>query len=409
LCAAVLGLSTTALVGPAAHARHLSDPAVVADWNSLATRTVFAEGLLPPPSGQLYLGLVSLAVLDATNRARRGQHHSARVSAVAAAAVAAHDVLVEYFPASAAKLDDDLATSLDAVPDGEVETRGVRIGQQAAHDLVEARRGDGRDAAISFTKPRAIGVWRPLPDAKMVVPWLGFVTPLLLRSPTQIQPDGPDAVTSRGYADDLEEVKELGALNGSRRTPAQTDTALFWNDNVVRQMQESLRTLAAQRSLGLRQQARMFALVNATAADSLITCWRQKYDVGFWRPVTAIHEAAVDGNPATTADLAWQPLVTTPSYPEYASGHACVVGAVTRSLRLFFGTDHVQLDVASTVPRATTRHFSSLRALRAEAFHARIWLGLHFRDAMQDGNLIGRRAADHGYAHLRRCGPFSSR
>ncbi|MFL6135308.1 MAG: vanadium-dependent haloperoxidase, partial [Nocardioidaceae bacterium] len=193
----------------------------------------------------------------------------------------------------------------------------------------------------------------------------------------------------------------LGAKTGSTRTPAMTATALFWNYNSVQQFQEAMRDLSERHQMSARRAARMFAAVNMTTADALITCWRAKHDFAFWRPLTAIRNAATDGNDATTADPAWEPLATTPPYPDYPSGHACITGSVATGLAQLAGSDHIDLTVPSggdrTVP---SRHFDSARAMIREAFLARILLGLHFRTAMEDASFIGQQASLLGFAAL---------
>jgi hypothetical protein len=227
-----------------------------------------------------------------------------------------------------------------------------------------------------------------------VLAWLGFVRPLVLSSPTQIPLHGPDALTSRRYARDFQEVKDFGSLTGSARTPEQTATALFWNVHVVRQYQEGFRGLAMRNHLDIVRSARMFAVLNAATADAGIACWRAKFDFAFWRPITAIHLADTDGNPTTTPDTTWAPLVGTPAYPDYPSGHACLTGATATGLSAFFGAHHIDLDVSSLVvppaPPVPPRHFDTARALNEETMNARIWLGLHFRRAMTDGNQLGQ-------------------
>ena len=238
----------------------------------------------------------------------------------------------------------------------------------------------------------------------MALPWLGFVKPLLLRSPTQIRVDGPDPLTSDAYADDYEEVRSTGDAHGSTRTAAMTETARFFNSNAVLQLVTALTGWYDEHPGGARATARTFALVNASSADALITVWRLKYDVGYWRPITAIHQGDADGNPATTVDpdfvpLAHQaeanpPLATpgTPPYPEYPSGHAGYTNAFTTSLERALGTRHVELELSSAVT-GTTRTYTDLDRLSLDAFQARIWLGIHFRDAMEDARRIGQRSA----------------
>lgn len=399
--AVVAALALTGTLGaPAtAHPGNGTDAGVVVDWNRIAIRTVYTEGATPVPAGPLYLGFSSLAVHDAVTTAtdHRGGH--GRVSVVAAAAVAAHDVLVEYFPASAEALGADLTRWLDGVKDGPAEDRGVAIGAAAADRMIASRVGDGRGTSHPFTQTPAPGVWRPTtPGTSMAVPWLGFVEPLVLDSATQVRPDGPDSITSAEYAADLEEVRVLGSVTSTQRSAEQTQTALFFNDNVIRQLVLAMADNLDEHPRSIVTTSRIFAVANAAMADGLITTWRAKHDIGFWRPVTAIREADTDGNPLTVADPGWTPLVGvngSPPYPENASGHATVLNAVTTTLALLQHTDHTDLELESVVPGVLDphRHYSSLRVLSDDAFLARIWLGIHFRDAMEDGRYVGDRAA----------------
>ncbi|MBA2465158.1 MAG: vanadium-dependent haloperoxidase [Nocardioidaceae bacterium] len=378
----------------------------VTDWSSIALRTVYGQARLPVPVGSLYLGFTSLAVYDAVLDASKANPRHGRASAPAAAAVAAHDVLAQYVPAYIADLDADLAADLAAIPASPAKSRGIALGSAAADDLIASRVGDGRGAAITYAKPPSIGIWRPTPpaNAPMALPWLGFVKPLLLDSPTQIHVDGPDALGSASYATDFEEVRAKGALTGSTRTPAETVTARFYNYNAVLQLENALIGFSTTHPDDIVTTARTFALTNASIADALITTWRLKYDVGYWRPVTAIRQADLDGNPGTTPDPDWVPFadsplanppgapVGTPNYPEYPSGHASITNAFTESLALSFGTRTTDLALFSGVT-GTTRGYTDLDSLSTDAFNARIWLGIHFRDAMEDAVYIGAESA----------------
>jgi hypothetical protein len=408
--AATVGLLTTACLvtsagvaspGQASHAV-VSDPAVIAEWNAIAVRTIFTENATPIPASALYFGFVSLAVYDAVVAIEGGYEPyaeqplvAAPASSEAAAATAAYRVLRHYFPASADKLAADYSAALADIPAGAGLVHGKRVGEAAAAAIIQLRQNDGRGAAVSLTVAPAPGVWRPTPDAfaPMAVPWLGFVTPLVLDSPTQLRLPGPDALGTSAYAQDFAEVRAYGALEGSARTPAQTETALFWNANPVLQYEVALRDQVTRRGLDIRSSARAFALLGTTTADSLIACWRAKYDYAYWRPVTAIRLAATDGNPTTVPDPNWAPLVPTPPYPDYTSGHACVTGAASGTFSDLFGATSLNLTVSSSVTN-TSRHYETAAALDAETMNARIWLGLHFRKAMTDGNRLGHRVAD---------------
>ncbi len=385
-----------------------ADPGVVARWNAIAARTIYTENATPVPASGLYFGFVGIAVHDAVATIDGGHRTSSTLrrpggaaSPEVAAATAAHRVLAHYFPASAAKLDADYAAFLAGLAGRAGLEQGRRVGEAAAAALIRRRLDDGRGAAVTLDVAPAPGVWRPTPDAfaPMVVPWLGFVRPLALRSATRLRLPGPDPLRSRAYARDFAEVRAYGARDGSARTPAQTQTALFWNANPVLQYQEALRDQVSRRGLDIAASARAFALLGTSTADALIACWRGKYDTASWRPVTAIREADTDGNRFTTADPAWTPLVPTPAYPEYLSGHACATGAASGTFRHLFGAGPLDLTVSSPVT-GTTRHYRTTRALDEETMDARIWLGIHFRKAMTDGNRLGHRVARETARHF---------
>jgi hypothetical protein len=403
----VVALLTASAAPAAATPRGAADPRAVRDWSVIAQRTIFTEGATPGPASTLYFGFVSVAVYDAVVAIEERyepytrQPRPARgASSQAAAVSAAYEVLRYYFPASAGALTADRAASLGAMEPGAARDRGVAAGRAAAAAMIRLRTGDGRGADITMPAGDRPGVWRPTPDAyaPMLVPWLGFVRPMLLRGTAQVPTPGPDPLTSARYARDFREVARLGARDGSERTPAQTETALFWSDNLVGQYQAALRDQAARRGLDIVESARMFAVQGASGADAAIACWRTKYDRAYWRPITAIREAGTDGNPATRADPDWTPLVPTPPYPDYVSGHACYTGATSHALSHLFGARHVDLRVASAVT-GTTRHFATARALDAQTMDARILLGLHFRKAMTDGNRLGHDVSAYGVRH----------
>jgi hypothetical protein len=323
---------------------------------------------------------------DAVGRAVKGD-----ASPGAAAAAAAHDVLTQYFPASTSSLDAALAASLAKVPNGYRETKGIHIGRDAAADMITSRADDGRgDAGIVYTAPTPIpaGDWEP-PATGMLAPWLGFVDPLVIGSSVHV--NGPDGLRSQAYAADLNEVQTVGAADSEVRTQTQTDIALFFTANPVAQLNLALCDYLEQNPIGLIRTAKLFAVSQAAVADSLIQAWRAKYDYGFWRPFQAIHRAGEDHNPLTMADLEWTSLVNpNPPYPDYFSGHGSVVGAFAQSVRRALGNATPLVLVGAT----STRSYSTLSALESDAFMARIWSGIHFRDAMDDAYYVGHVTAN---------------
>jgi hypothetical protein len=408
LVATVCVASSTVVSAPSqADPTVAADPAVITEWNAIAARTIFTENATPIPASGLYFGFVSIAMYDAVVTIEGGYEPyaeqpraHANASPEVAAATAAYRVLSYYFPASADNLAADYAGSLAGIPDGVGMVHGKRVGEAAAAEVIASRQNDGRGANVPLDVVVEPGIWRPTPDAfaPMAVPWLGFVTPLLLDSPTQIPLPGPDGLDTAAYAQDVMEVQAYGAAEGSSRDAEQTETALFWNANVVLQYQVALRDQATRRGLDIVESARAFVLLNTATADAAIACWRAKFDYAYWRPITAIRMADTDGNDATEPDADWTPLVQNPPYPEYTSGHACVTGATSNTLGYLFGADAIDLNVSSSVT-GTSRHYDSADALDDETMNARIWLGIHFRRAMTDGNQLGHDVSNWGITH----------
>jgi len=356
----------------------------------------------------LYLGFVQAAVYDAVVGVegryapyRFNAHAPHGTSAQAAAVAAAHKVLVTYVPSAQASLDTAYAASLAKLPDGKAKTRGIAFGIRAADNLIRLRANDGRNAPIEFTQPPAPGVWRPTPPGflPMSAPWMGFVTPLLVRSATQFAPPPPPTLTSARYTRDFNEVKALGSATSTERTAVQTSTALFFSGNALIQYNTALRDQVTVRHLDIVETARMFAAIDMSLADAEISVWHAKYVYGFWRPITAINLADTDGNPATLADPTWVPLLTTPPYPEYPSGYNVVNSTVSHGLEDLFRTRQLQLTLISTAVPGVVRHYDSGRALRRDVVDARVWLGIHFRFADTASRDLGRRLTDWSLDH----------
>ena len=411
LSACVVAVLVASLAGTATAATGATatsgDPAVISEWNELATTTLLGDTTKPAVEHILYMAFVQAAVYDAVvgikGRYEPYQFHARaprRASAQAAAVAAAHKVLVTYVPSAQAALDAAYAASLAQLPDGKAKNRGVAYGTRVADNLIRLRADDGRNAPIEFTQPAGPGVWRPTPPASapMIDPWLGFVTPLLVHSATQFGPPPPPALTSRRYTRDFNEVKALGSATSTERTAAQTSTALFYSGLANPQFQAMLRDQVRVRDLDLVDAARMFAAADMSAADTIISVWYAKYVHGLWRPSTAIHLADTDSNPATEADPSWVPLRPDPAYPEYPSGYNGFAAAVTRGLEKVFHTRQLQLTAISTaVP--DVRHYDSGRALRQDVVDGRMLLGVHFRFADTAARDMGIRLADWALDH----------
>ena len=331
-------------------------------------------------------------------------------SAAAAIATAAHDTLVGLQPtlrldaSGQASLDVDYTAYMAALPDGVAKNTGVAVGKRVAQAVLERRANDGLEKNPTIADlnppPAGPGVWQPFPAP---APALGLrlpgVRPLALQSASQFRSDGPNSLTSKEYADDLNEVEQIGRLGSTIRTPEQTTEALFWTDHDIRQWNDGMLRLAAARGLGLVQTARMLAMAHVAGGDAMIACFDAKYNYWFWRPNQAIPHADADGNPATTADPTWQPLRTTPNFPEYPSAHACHSTAVVEALDAFFGSDTVAFTLDSRVTH-TTRKYARLHDVVTDVNAARVLVGFHFRNSDLEGSSLGDQVGRYVTGHF---------
>jgi hypothetical protein len=416
------------MVAPASASPHSSLNPVIA-WNAHAGKAALAACIAPAdnPLGESRMYAMShLAIHDALNAIdRRSEPYAydadARrgASPDAAVAAAARDVLVpvlgqlqapfsqECIDAGVASVESDYAAALDAIPDGPRKERGLAVGRAAATAVLARRSGDGADTTLldfGYTQGTAPGEWIFTPDRPFAfAPGWAHVTPFVLDDASQFRPGPPYALDSPEYASDLNEVKALGGdgiTTTSARTPEQTEIALFWLESSPLQWNRIARTLSASRRLDPWQSARLFALLDMALADGYIGSFDTKYHYRYWRPVSAIRAADSDGNPDTSADPAWTPLVTTPPIPDYDSAHAVEGAAAAAVFHQFFGTDRLAFRACSlTLPAGSTcddvapvsRSYTTFSEAARENGLSRILVGFHFRKAVREGIRHGRR------------------
>lgn len=358
---------------------------VAVAWQRIALRTIFTEEGTPPQVGALHLAFTSVAVHDAV----QATHGLGSNAARAAVATAAHDVLSAYFVNSRDRLDADLAASLAMVPNGRGETKGISAGRAAAAAMIESRADDGRgDTTILYEKPAAIGIWQPPSGGAMATAWLGSVHPVVPIDPVLL--DGPDEVSSPAYATDYDEVRRLGSGDSVHRSQEQTDVARFFAFNPPVMYRDALCRLLDAEPTSLARTARLFALIDASVANAMIETFRLKFEIGFWRPFEAI-ATVDDGNPDTESQVGWVPLVPNPAYSDYTSGHAAATSPMAETIRSMLGEETTLVLRNPTL--GAERAYTTLTALEDDALNARIWGGLHFRDAMEDGYDLGHRTA----------------
>src|SRR6267143_924953 len=328
---------------------------VVTDWNGIASTTIVAKSGKPSATSSVWFAYASIAMYDAVN-AIHGQFQPfyytgnapQGASDEAAAAAAAHRVLVNYFPAQQLTLDGMFPVSLAkiaAAPDEKMA--GITVGEAAAAALIAARTGDGLEAKVPYTPGSGPGVWQPTPPkfAPALTPWLAQMRPFTMTSASQFLPSGPTALTSEEWIDDYNQVRILGEVDSAVRTPAQSEIGLFWTEHTGQQYARAFGYLAQNNNLDVMQSARLTAILWTGFADAAIGCWNAKFSYNFWRPVTAIR--AGGGTPGLAADSDWTPLGITPNHPEYPAAHGCVTGAASSLIRDYFRTRKVHVVVDS--------------------------------------------------------------
>jgi membrane-associated phospholipid phosphatase len=318
-------------------------------------------------------------------------------------------VLVGLFPTQQTVFDQALAESLAQVPEGPSQDNGVAVGIYVAESILAWRAGDHSDEVHPYTAEILPGVWRPTPPGfadAVGVNW-PYVTPFALLSADQIEPPLPPAMSSRQYAEAVFEVALLGEINTRYRTRDQTAVAFFWADDFNSVSPPGRWSVIAQivtkkKHYSISQNARLFALLNVALADSCIAAWHCKYTYNIWRPIDAIREADTDGNYFTMPIPGWTPLLKTPAFPDYVSGHSTFGGAGAKIIALFCGTDNMQFTLESTHPGAGPRKFKTLSQACLENGRSRIYAGIHYRFADYCGQALGRQIANYVWANYMR-------
>jgi membrane-associated phospholipid phosphatase len=390
----------------------------VLDWNAAMLRAGLVAGTNPLVMTRV-AAIVQSSVFDAVNgidQVYTPIHVSpaapAGASRRAAAVQAAYAALVQLYPAQKLTFDARRTASLAIVSDREgagAVADGIAWGQTVADGILTWRSTDGFSAVLPpYTGGTDPGVWRPTPPAFApgAGPQFATMTPWLMASPSQFRPAGPPALTSAQYAQDFDETRTMGSLSSPLRTTDQTIYSYFWATSTATYLWNRVAVSLIERTTrghdrrphGLLENARLLALLDLAMADAAIACWDAKYTFVFWRPVTAIPLAATDGNDATTADPTWTPLFATPNHPEYPSGHSTVSGAAAAVLAGRFG-EHARFQMRSDVLLGVVRSFAGFSAALDEVKNARIYAGIHFRSACNDGQAVGAAVAGYDIEH----------
>jgi PAP2 superfamily len=408
----------------------------VTRWSELTNQLALNSGLADqnPLFQSRILAMTHAAMHDAVNAIdRRYEPYSLKIpvtpgaSPEAAVATAAYVVLLDQlnqlvsfgFPSQQVEANAAYAASLAAIPPGLPKTLGIGIGQAAASQILTLRAGDGAYllpvADPNYPQGIAPGQYRFTPPFTFAfeTQW-SRVPPFVLDDARRFRPNQPFHLRSKQYADDLNEVKTLGGdgvVTPSARTPDQTQIALFWVEAAPVAWNRIARTVSAAAGLNLWENARLFALLNLALADGYIGSFEAKYLYNFWRPITAIREADMDGNDATTGDPGWTPLVITPPIPDHDSGHSVEGAAAAEVLERFFGKSDLGFQTCSTSlpagskcndPSPVYRSYASFSQAALENGLSRIYVGFHFRRAVTEGIEHGRKIGHWAFQHFLR-------
>ncbi|MCP9495643.1 MAG: vanadium-dependent haloperoxidase [Pyrinomonadaceae bacterium MAG19_C2-C3] len=331
---------------------------------------------------------------------------SGRASPEAAAAQAAHDVLVALYPTRQVVFDAELANSLIGIPSKRAQ-QGVRVGRIIAERLVAHRAGDGWNATPPpYVLPTSPGNWQPTPPANAAATFTHFpaVLPFILVQNTQFLPTPPHALSRAEYAEELNEIKSLGSATSTTRTAEQTLTAQLWASGAVTEvlLNNLVRNLALNRNLSTAQNARLFALYYATIHDALQTTNTTQYTYGRWRPITAIRRADEDDNPNTDADPNWTSLINAPATPTYSSNASSLTSSAATALELFFGRDDIEFQINFGGTPNVIRTYRSFSAMTNEAARSRVFAGIHFQSDITAGQSAGRNVANYAFQNYLR-------
>jgi PAP2 superfamily len=406
-----------------------SDPdgQLILEWNAVLEGVLAGQS---PFAASRFAAIMHLAVFEAVNAitekyepyltvpcpaGSRGPAHRCPLvtapdgaSPQAAAVAAAHDVLVHYLPAAVATVDAAAAASLAAVPDSPAKSDGLAVGAAAAAALIALRATDGASAPPQFYLPASAepGDWQLTPACPaaggILVQWQN-VTPFGVRSSRQFRARRPPPLASRSYARDFEEVMTVGSINSTARPQDRADVATLYAVHLAGPVWNQVaRQVSAAQGTGLSANARAFALLNMAGADALIAVMATKYHHTFWRPETAIREAASDGNPATSPDPTFAPFINTPCHPSYPSAHATASYAARTIIELIWGNDdHSIVMEHPALPQISLR-YTRLDQITTDIDDARVYGGIHFRFDQVAGARQGDRIGEYVFRkHLR--------
>ncbi len=368
---------------------------VITDWDEKAAG--FVQPRLVPPLAYRVMAMMHTAMFDAVNsieplyRPYKVQLPATPdTSKDAAAATAAATVLMTLLPDAASEIRTALTSYLASLPESEAKAKGVKLGESVAGGILEARANDRSSAPDIYRPKTRPGVYIPTPIT-VAAQWPN-VTPFAMTSPSQFRPEPPIPLESNQWAEDYNEIKDVGAKNSTKRSARQTEDARFWILTGPLSTHPLERQIVTRKEMTVADSARLMALITVAEADAMIAVMDAKYTYDFWRPITAIRNGDIDENAATERDASWQPIDNTPMHPEYPCAHCIVSSAVASTIEAVLGTaDIPEVAMTSTTAPGVTHRWTNLRAYTDEVSAARIYAGFHYRFSTVVGQEMGRK------------------
>ena len=371
---------------------------VIMDWNAQSDAIVAQKQIRPTAHARTQT-LLHLAMFEAVNAIERRYlpyrldlSADQNTSREAAAASAAYDVLISIYPDQRAALGEMLSKSLAAVAEGEPKAKGIELGKKAAAEMIALRASDGFDAAEHYRPHTSPGVY--VPTIVPLFSTVGAATPWAMTSGSQFRPVPPPALDSETWTRDLNEIRELGRLDSTKRTAEQTTIGRFWLFTGPRTYNPIVRQVALAKDMDVVDCARLYALASMAGSDAGIAVFDAKYAYNFWRPITAIRNADQTVNKATLRDPSWLPLDDTPMHPEYPCAHCITSAAVSTVLQAVAGNEVTEITLTSPTAPGVTRRWRRLQDYNDEVALARIYAGFHYRFSTEVGKEMGKKIGE---------------
>jgi hypothetical protein len=371
---------------------------VIMDWNAKADAIAIEKQIPNAPNarGQAMLHVAMFEAVNAIDRRyapyRLNLVADRGTSREAAAATAAHDVLVALYPDQKPDLDAMLAASLAGIAESDAKSKGLELGRKAAAGIIALRADDGSNAPESYRPATAPGVY--VPTAIPIESTIFKMTPWAMSTSSQFRPAPPPALNSEVWTRDLNEIREVGSNTSTRRTAEQTTTARFWFFTGPRTYNPIVRQVALAKKMDIEDCARLYALSSIAGVDAFIAVFDGKYTYNLWRPMTAIRNADLTSNPATPREASWLPLGTTPMHPEYPCAHCIVAAAVSTVLQKVAGDEVSEITLVSPTAPGVTRKWARLQDYSDEVSNARIHAGFHYRFSTEVGKDMGTKIGE---------------